>query len=818
MHTIVCLGVLGMLLSQAISAQQLQVAKRGGQTQLSVDIPGHGTKILHATDHEVIEPQIYAWDQVIAATWQQRGRQGEMEAWYRLSIDAGNTFGRARHTHFDLQLRYAAFDPLEGEPQVLNNLQAQSNHELFIVQYVTQGTEEWRDAIRALGATDHRFLAMHANIWHMDSATAEIVADLPFVRWVGPFHPVYKLENELLDAYYAGTLETRSYNIVVGEWGPRQKQVVAERVRSLGGTVERNNEQGWIVQAYLTPNQLMDVVHQSEVLGVDRKGDPQRDMDKVRRKMGGDFLHGLGFDGTGVRAEVMDDGLGMNNPAWKYPPIVHGNVSGGFHGTSTYSINFSSNADSTRGLCPDAQGIIADYSTFGNRYTHTAELLSPPYEAVYQSNSWGDPRTRNYTSVSQEMDDIIFINDMVITQSQSNAGNQDSRPQAWAKNIVAVGGIKHYDDLDDSNDDWTSGASTGPAEDGRVKPDLSAYYDDVETVNWPGGFSGTSAASPIVAGHFGLFHELWHNGIFGNSTGSSVFDSRPHSTLARAMLINSAWQWPDNQTDITRFRQGWGRPDMRTLWNNTDTMFWVNETDVLQNLQSQSYTLPLGSDATEFRATLVYIDRAGTTSSTLHRINDLSMRVTDPGGTQYWGNNGLTTGSYNWSSSGGSSNTIDVVENVFVQNPQPGNWTIEVFADEVNQDTHSETGAVDADYALVVTGVEPFNCGDAITFSGPSTANVNDTLTYTYANAPANRTFSVLYSPNLEGSSVAGACLEIGPLLKTAGTGTTSVTGNGSWTSGPVPPQGAGLTIYVEFLVDDNGTWVDSNYLQLDIN
>ena len=31
-----------------------------------------------------------------------------------------------------------------------------------------------------------------------------------------------------------------------------------------------------------------------------------------------------------------------------------------------------------------------------------------------------------------EMDDILFDNDILITQSQSNTGSKYSRPQAWA--------------------------------------------------------------------------------------------------------------------------------------------------------------------------------------------------------------------------------------------------------------------------------------------------------------------------------------------------------------------------------------------------
>ena len=44
------------------------------------------------------------------------------------------------------------------------------------------------------------------------------------------------------------------------------------------------------------------------------------------------------------------------------------------------------------------------------------------------------------------------------------------------------------------------------------------------------------------------------------------------------------------------------------------------------------------------------------------------------------------------------------MENVFIPNPETGRWFVQVFADAVVQDSHVETTATDADYALWATG------------------------------------------------------------------------------------------------------------------
>jgi hypothetical protein len=133
----------------------------------------------------------------------------------------------------------------------------------------------------------------------------------------------------------------------------------------------------------------------------------------------------------------------------------------------------------------------------------------------------------------------------------------------------------------------------------------------------------------------------------------------------------------------------------------------VNETDLLQNLQTKQYRVYVAAGTSEFKATLAYSDYWGTTSSTVHRINAVTLKVTTPGGTIYYGNNGLI-GTSNYSTAGGSENLTDNIQNVFLQNPSAGVYTIEVRAAAVNQDGHAESAEMDVDYSLVASGVRPW--------------------------------------------------------------------------------------------------------------
>jgi hypothetical protein len=651
------------------------------------------------------------------------------ERHYALSLD-GTTIGRSTAADYRIMLRYGEFDPLVSVPEIPYELSARGagGERTYIVQFVTQPLDEYIRQIVDAGGKILHYLPNHSYLVSMGDDAHSRVTAMPFVRWTGRYEPAYKLEEFLTEhlATNPGGLGSLRYNIMAVERGPERQDRIADAVLGLGGIVHNKIPEGFRIEATLGGEELLRLIQSEDILFIDRWGPPEEDMNIVRDVGGANFIENTtGFTGQGVRAEVMDGGLLTTHTDFQsgLPPILHGSVTTGTggstsHGTATYGINFGRGTTNPmgRGMMPEAQGIIAGYPQLSNRYTHTAQLLQDPYFAVYQSNSWGSTLTTQYNTISAEMDDILFINDITILQSQSNAGTQSSRPQAWAKNIVSIGGITHQNTASLTDDRWTS-ASVGPAADGRLKPELAHFYDNVFTTTstnntaYTSGFNGTSAATPITAGHFGLFYQMWHNRLFGNQAGPTVFESRPHMSTAKAVMVNTAIQWDMNiaGTNTTRVRQGFGRADLTNLYNLRNNMVIINERDVLTNLQTRSYFVYVPRVPIHpLKITMVYTDPMGTPGATRARLNDLTLKVTRPDGVVYWGNVGLGVGGGMWSTPGGTANIVDTVENVFLETPLPGRYTIEVIASELVADARPETpGVIDADFALVASGVNP---------------------------------------------------------------------------------------------------------------
>ncbi len=622
-----------------------------------------------------------------------------------------------------IQLRFDTFDPLQRAPvDVPSRFQSRAQNQLFIVQFHTQPLLPYRQKLTQLGGIIHKFLPNNAYVVRMTASSKSAIEALPFVRWVGAYHPAYRLDEFMLnhaddaESYYPRL----KYNIMIWENSLLAKEKVAKKILKTGGTIDRSHAGKYLIEATLTPDQLFEVVHFNEIQFIDRWSPGEADMDISREITGVNYVETVaGYTGQGVRGEILDLGFNMTHVDFGHHPLIeHTAVNSDSHGAACSGICFADGTGNPmgRGILPDGQGIVADWdvvSTGTPRYDHTGELTQPPYEAVFQTSSVGSTRTHFYSTISADTDAALFDFDITHCQSQSNAGDQDSRPQAWAKNIISGGGVNHQNTLDKSDDCWCSGGSIGPATDGRIKPDLSHFYDATfttttgSTTSYTSSFGGTSGATPNICGNTGLFYQMWSEGIFGNDfdPGGTVFSNRPHMTLAKAAMINTAEQYAftGQGHDLTRVHQGWGMPSPRNLWDKRDKMFFVDEVDVLSNLQSASYPIVVTAGEPELKFTMTFADPPGNPAAAQHRINNLDLRVIAPDLTEYWGNVGLLDGNY--STAGGSANDYDTVENVFIENPAEGTWTVEVIATEIVEDGHTETDGVnDADFALVVSG------------------------------------------------------------------------------------------------------------------
>ena len=257
---------------------------------------------------------------------------------YRVSM---NGISREFSQRKNIRLRYLAFDPLMSNPEdsMLEALKARtsdSESSPYIVQFVTQAFAAYQTEIIRLGGKVSSHQPDHAVIAHLTSSQRAQVQALPFVRWVGAYHPAYKLEPGLENAEGGST----SYSMWLFEKGDRAQEVVERGIQGLGGTVTLKTS-GSRMEASLTRRQLFEAAQLPGIAYIDLRTPIETDMSIVRQISGADFLEGVqGYTGQGVRAEVLDSGLFDSHENFQAnPPIFHPiNDPDVSHGTSVYSI------------------------------------------------------------------------------------------------------------------------------------------------------------------------------------------------------------------------------------------------------------------------------------------------------------------------------------------------------------------------------------------------------------------------------------------------------------------------------------------------
>ncbi|MBM4062762.1 MAG: hypothetical protein FJ265_16955 [Planctomycetes bacterium] len=689
-------------------------------------------------------------------------------------------------------LRYASFDPRLTVPEVPATLRSAIDTNLWIVQFPGPATDADRDAVRGSGGTIVIFLPNDGYVVRMSQATATAVAALRNVRWVGPYEPAYRLEGFLLQEHLSGArIPARKYNLVMAD-KRKQKDALAARIQAVGGTVVDRHEGSLLFTAELTGAQLLQVARFDEVLFVDRWTTLGQDMNNARIQGGANAIEAAaGYTGTGVRGHVYE-GVEATHPDFTTPitnvlssgaPDTHGHcVAGIVFGNGTSHPN-------ARGMAPAAVGFSTNFTTVTpgwSRHGVIAEVVNT-HNCMFTTASWGNALTTAYTSISAQTDDIVFVHRIPWFQSMGDTSSLNSRPEAWAKNVITVSSIRHFDNSDPSDDSGVSGGSGGPAQDGRLKPDLVGYGDLVwvsdrtgaagyASGNHYGNFAGTSAGNGIVAGHGALAIQMYTDGIFNNPlpaapTVANRFTNRPLAQTLKALQLASSRLYTPTPTDNRRERVGWGFPDLANLYDRRERFFIVPEDAPITQGATHSYLVSVMTGETSLRVCMSYVDPAGNPAAAIARINDLTLRVIHPNGTTaYWGNVGLSGAAQtNVSATGGAANTLDTVECVLVDNPAAGLWRIEITAPTIAQDAHPATAAIDATYALVVNGGrQQFGSGCARYIPDTSPTGTINTIPF---GTSGPSTLSTVFASNNNGAVGGAIYFDLNPTSNTYLTG-----------------------------------------------
>ncbi len=654
----------------------------------------------------------------------------------------------------------------------------------YVIQFDGPVRGEWKLALEAQGIRFYDYVPMYAFIVGASRESVEKLRAFPHIQRVIPFESKYKLPPDYrskLNTCYEKVNGLYRVRILVFE--DEDLDSVAAILKKKGYTVEGiSRKYVRFVQAlisldeaeYLTSldrvkfiefrypivnwNDENPVLHQAGIfdsLTGNGGADPTDTIVWMKGIRGEGEVLGHNddeleatncfFDGTVDGNNKIVDLCDYNNGGCGQTSLA--TASGhGTHtaGTAVGGVDEGTNGTAYKGMAYKAR--IVSQVPLGGGSSGFGVVLQDAYDrgARVHTNSWGYVCTNcspvGYNSDAQTIDEFVYNNpDMTVVFAAGNHGDDPrcssgcdytASDPATAKNDITVAAMERTTDAKAS---WSA---YGSYPSGRFGNDViahgvttwSACSEGASSTCASGcyivGMSGTSMATPAVAGMAILIRQYYRDGWYGNGTQGSATGINPSAALVRASLLASAipiTQDGDDLSDspVPNGNEGAGRPaldnvmyfspedDWLTLADSSDErksrLWFVDIGDVsgLATGQTDEYKIYISNPNMVTRIVLSWIDTTGaidcayTTAGC--RVNDLDLIVVDSAtGDVYYGN-ATTTGTDNLTPANtfndDDANTWEIVRLSGVT----GTFYVRVYAEQVATSTPQT-------YALVVSG------------------------------------------------------------------------------------------------------------------
>jgi subtilisin family serine protease len=659
-----------------------------------------------------------------------------------------------------LQVTRYRFDPLaQGEPALPESERMTHDGKGFRLIQMHGPTNNARlDALAATGVEILQYYPHYTYLVWGSAAETAVAESLDFVRWQGAFHPAYKINPDLDNRI--GLVK----NVDIFFYNDGDVKATLAQIAALGGTIldsfpAQPDRLFYTAIVELDAAAFADVAQLNTVLWFGHIADePGLDDEMSSQIVAGNHLAGvpfvgyaahlnqLGYDGDGVRWATIDTGVDYNHPDLG-PRIVAGysfpgacnppgqpgqDCNNGGHGTHVAGII---GGDATAGFT-DANGflygmgmapghdIVALNPLVGNSWPPAGGWQENSKQAVLLgavggNNSWhtGEGSGLGYRAPERTHDLIVrdgnfdtadvaepFI--QVFSAGNSGPGPTTLTAPKEAKNMIIVGSSLNYRA---GNINTISGfSSRGPAVDGRLGVTIAAPGSSIASArNTLGGSScttaisgtnnmyafcsGTSMAAPHAAGTIVLATEWWR-GFNGGED--------PSPAMAKALLVNAATP----MGVIPNTNEGWGRINVTNIISPTAHTIYYDQTHLFTET-GQQWILAVGvADPSQpLKITLAWSDAPGAVGANPALVNNLDLTVIN-GGNTYLGN----VFSGGWSTTGGTADTLNNLENVYIQNPG-GSATIIIDATNIAGDGVPYNGELaDQDFALICSNCALF--------------------------------------------------------------------------------------------------------------
>jgi N-acetylneuraminic acid mutarotase/subtilisin family serine protease len=654
-----------------------------------------------------------------------------------------------------IYLKAATLEPGKGSLSTKStkaSFRVFSNEEKpYIISFDGPITDETKNSLMEMGVTFLDYTPEYSYLCFMTSDTAEKSKGVSHVVDVFTYENEYKIDPALMSkiSENRGKKSAKGIDVPnlelevrISTFGIDDSNLTRE-IEDLGAFNVYQN--GKDIYAKALPNIVEKLSALKAVKFIEEVPEFKINNNRAHGIVQSELASTFGYEGEGQIVGVADSGLdkgisGLNNGTIHRDFIGRVNTiidrigsSGkdenghGTHVAGSIVGNGVMSQGKIKGMAPEAKLFVQKIGTADGIVSPGSleELFQEAYDngVRIHSDSWGSAGIGSYDSWSADLDNFVWSHkDMLIVVAAGNEGpdNCTVGSPGTAKNCLTVGATENFRpfmklrDGSSMSDDPSEVAffSSRGCEDGRIKPDVVAPGSYIASTmsssilpeflkyssTYPGYpnyeyMSGTSMATPITSGSVAVIREC----IVKN------YNINPSSALLKAFVINGALD-PNGYSED----KGWGKVSLY------DSMFGtqiINDTDSVSEGQQQSYTISCTRSNRPLKISLVWSDYPASAQNAASLVNDLDLIVTAPDGSvTYYGND--FTIPYD-----SAFDRTNNVENIIINNPVEGEYTIEVLGHSVPQGPQPFALVGSSDFLSTPKSIKATATTDSITIN-----------------------------------------------------------------------------------------------------
>ena len=200
----------------------------------------------------------------------------------------------------------------------------------YLVRFIGPAADEWLASLRSLGGEVLTPIPYFTYLTKIPTTRRQEIAALPFVEWIGPYHPAFKLSRDLVQQHERGTFPEapEKLNVLIYRWADVDGAL--NKIRAMQGEVLSRTALDFydLVTVMISGKRAADLARMTETYAVEVVSEPKLEDESSTQILAGqigpgnipfrpvfgdptyqDWLTARNLDGSNVTIGYVDEGV-----------------------------------------------------------------------------------------------------------------------------------------------------------------------------------------------------------------------------------------------------------------------------------------------------------------------------------------------------------------------------------------------------------------------------------------------------------------------------------------------------------------------------